>query len=56
MREPLQVERRDRGVADDDRALLLQVRQHQIGTVEQAGADMDGVGAVAQVDGKGLHG
>jgi hypothetical protein len=32
------------------------MRQDQLGAFQQADADVDGVGAVAEVDGKGLHG
>jgi hypothetical protein len=54
-RQLRQIERRHRGVGHHHHALLRQMRQDQIGLGQQAGADVDGVGAVAEVDGEGLH-
>jgi hypothetical protein len=38
------------------RPLLQQMRHDQVSLAQQAGTDMDGIGAVAEVDGEGLHG
>ncbi len=55
-RQLRQIQRRHRGIGHDHHALLRQMRQDQPGLAQQAGADVDGVGAVAEVDGEGLHG
>jgi hypothetical protein len=55
-RQLRKVQRRHRGVGHHHHALLQQVRDDQVGLAQQAGADVDGIGAIAEVDGEGLHG
>ncbi|MNS87181.1 hypothetical protein D3C72_1211150 [compost metagenome] len=43
-------------IGDDDGVLAAHVRAQQFGVVQQAGTDMDGVAALAQVDFKRNHG
>ena len=53
--QAFEVERAHHLVGDDGDALRLQVRQDQVGAPEQAAADVDGIGALAERHVQGLH-
>jgi hypothetical protein len=53
--QALEVERPHHRVGDDRDALRLEVGQDQVGTAEQAAADVNGIGALAERHVQGLH-